>query len=233
MMVPEPVTWRTNLSATGPRGGKWRAAALDPRRGQLRDVRLEVPADPTAWRLLIGESGLWDGNGWKFGRVAEYLFRGADDGDPLLVQHEELVLRELTESPEVVRAEIRVNSLRRGKAMKQAELTLGEIREYRRLHPVVRPELRAILETQWHARLAAPWTCLVVVLIAVPFSVAPGRRNLFYGVAGSIGIAFAYFVLQKFGFALGQSGQVPGWAGAWLPNIVFSLVGIVLTSRVP
>jgi len=52
-------------------------------------------------------------------------------------------------------------------------------------------------------------------------------------VAGSIGIAFAYFVLQKFGFALGQSGQVPGWAGAWLPNIVFSLVGIVLTSRVP
>lgn len=233
VMVPELVTWRTNLTATGPRGGKWRAAALDPRRGQLRDVRLEVPADPTAWRLLIGESGLWDGNGWKFGRVAEYLFRGANDGDPLLVQHEELVLRELTESPEVVRAEIRVNSLRRGKAMKQAELTLGEIREYRRLHPVVRPELRAILETQWHARLAAPWTCLVVVLIAVPFSVAPGRRNLFYGVAGSIGIAFAYFVLQKFGFALGQSGQVPGWAGAWLPNIVFSLVGIVLTSRVP
>ena len=233
LMVPMPVTWRTNLTAVGPDGLDWRIGSMDPRRGELREVRVRVPADPGAWRLLIGETGRWADDEWVFGRVAEYLFRGATDGDPVTVHHAELAVSELSESPSVVRAEIRVNSLRRGKAMKRAELTLAEIRDYRRLHPVVRPELRSTLDTQWHARLAAPWTCLVVVLIAVPFSVAPGRRNLFYGVAGSIGIAFAYFVLQKFGFALGQSGRLPGWVGAWLPNAVFSLIGIVLTHRVP
>lgn len=233
ILVATPFVWRTNLTRVTAEGARWRVGAMDPVRGELRDVRVELPSDRTAWRLVIAESGRWDGDRWKFGSVSEYLFRNGADGEPMPVRHAELAMPELTESPEVIRAEVRVNSLRRGRVMKRPELTLAEIRNYRRLHPVVRPELAASLDTQWHARLAAPWTCLVVVVIAVPFSVAPGRRNLFYGVAGSIGIAFAYFVLQKFGFALGQSGRVPGWAAAWLPNAVFALTGIVLTSRVP
>jgi lipopolysaccharide export LptBFGC system permease protein LptF len=233
VIVQTPVTWRTNLVATAPDGLTWRIGAMDPVRGELKDVRVEVPSEPGAWRLVIGETARWTGESWAFVRVTEYLFRGATDSDPASAVHPELVVNELTESPEVVRAEIRINALSRGRTMKRAELTLAEIRNYRRLHPVVRSDLRATLDTQWHARLAGPWTCLVVVVIAVPFSVAPGRRNLFYGVAGSIGIAFVFFVLQKLGFALGQSGRVPGWAGAWLPNAFFATLGIVLTNRVP
>jgi lipopolysaccharide export LptBFGC system permease protein LptF len=73
---------------------------------------------------------------------------------------------------------------------------------------------------------------LVVVLIAVPVGVTPGRRNVFYGVAGSIGLAFIYFVLQRVGFAMGQSGEVPGWAAAWIPNAVFAVSGAWMTSRI-
>lgn len=233
VVVMMPFTWRTNLTATGPGGLRWRIGSMDPQRGELRDVRVDMDADPGAWRLVIGNTARWGGDSWVFVNVTEYLFRGHTDSDPASAVHGELELEELDESPDVVRAEIRINSLSRGKTMKRAELTLAEIRNYRRLHPVVRQDLRATLDTQWHARLAAPWTCLVVVLIAVPFSVAPGRRNLFYGVAGSIGIAFVFFVLQKLGFALGQSGRVPGWAGAWLPNMVFAVLGVVLTNRVP
>jgi len=225
--------WKTNLTARGVGGEIWKASAMDPTGTALHEVRVEGEAAKGGWRLVIGETARRLDERWVFSNVSEYVFRGANDGEPMITTAAEMVLPELTETPELVRSEIRVNGLRRGKTPNRAELTLGEIAEYRRIHPVVRPELVAMLDTGWHARMAAPWTCLVVVLIAVPFSVAPGRRNLFYGVAGSIGIAFAYFVLQRVGFAMGYSGRIPGWIAAWAPNGFFAATGVWLTSRIP
>jgi lipopolysaccharide export LptBFGC system permease protein LptF len=65
----------------------------------------------------------------------------------------------------------------------------------------------------------------------VPFAAPSGRRNVFFGVAGSIGLGLIYFVLQRLGFALGQNGSVTPWLGAWLPNIIFALTGIVMMLR--
>jgi len=89
-----------------------------------------------------------------------------------------------------------------------------------------------MLDTKLHGRLAAPWTCLVVVLIALPFGAASGRRNVFVGVASSILICFTYFVLQQLSLALGSGGHVPPWAAAWSPNAAFGLTGLFLTARV-
>jgi lipopolysaccharide export LptBFGC system permease protein LptF len=74
----------------------------------------------------------------------------------------------------------------------------------------------------------------VVVLIAIPFGAASGRRNLFVGVAGSIFICFGYFVIQSVSLALGSApnGHLPAWLAAWLPNIFFGATGLVLTARV-
>jgi lipopolysaccharide export LptBFGC system permease protein LptF len=88
------------------------------------------------------------------------------------------------------------------------------------------------LLTKLQGRLAAPWTCLVVVLIAIPFGAASGRRNLFVGVAGSIFICFAYFIIQQVSLALGSAGHLPAWLAAWLPNMFFGAMGLVLTARV-
>ncbi len=90
---------------------------------------------------------------------------------------------------------------------------------------------RARLETQLHGRLAQPWTCLVVVLIALPFGALTGRRNVFVGVAASIFICFAFFFLKGVVFALGTSGYVPGWAAAWFPHALFGGAGIWATRR--
>ena len=89
-----------------------------------------------------------------------------------------------------------------------------------------------MLDTQLYARLANPWTCLVVVSIAVPFGAPSGRRNVFVGVAASIFICFAYFILQRIGLALGTGGYLPPLIGAWLPNVLFGGAGLWLTRRV-
>jgi len=89
-----------------------------------------------------------------------------------------------------------------------------------------------LLFTKLQGRLATPWTCLVVVLIAIPFGAATGRRNLFVGVAGSIFICFGYFVIQQVSLALGYGGYLAAWLAAWLPNMIFGATGLVLTARV-
>jgi lipopolysaccharide export system permease protein len=73
---------------------------------------------------------------------------------------------------------------------------------------------------------------LVVVLIAIPFGAASGRRNVFVGVASSILICFVYFVLQQVGLALGTGGWLPPWLAGWCPNLAFGITGLWLTSIV-
>ena len=71
----------------------------------------------------------------------------------------------------------------------------------------------------------------MVVLIALPFGAAAGRRNVFVGVASSIFIAFGFLVLTRVGLALGTGGHMPAWLAGWLPNIVFGAIGLWLTAR--
>ncbi len=142
-----------------------------------------------------------------------------------------LPMPQFTESPEVIRSEIKVQKMSSLREARRTELSIREIQDYLRLHPDERAK-RAMLKTKLYGRIAAPWTCLVVVLIALPFGAAPGRRNVFAGVASSILICFSYFVLLQLGLALGTRGALPAWLAAWGPNLVFGLGGIYLAWRI-
>jgi lipopolysaccharide export LptBFGC system permease protein LptF len=71
-----------------------------------------------------------------------------------------------------------------------------------------------------------------VVFVAVPFAAGSGRRNVFAGVAASIFICIAYFVLQQVGLTFGETGWVPPWLGAWFPNLFFGVFGLLMMTRV-
>jgi lipopolysaccharide export system permease protein len=112
------------------------------------------------------------------------------------------------------------------------DIPLSELWPYLRRSAALPPAKKAQALTKFYGRLAAPWTCLVVILIAIPFGAQPGRQNLFYGVAGSIFLCLGYFILQQVSLALGMNSYLPGWLAAWLPNLFFAAIGIVLTLRI-
>ena len=86
--------------------------------------------------------------------------------------------------------------------------------------------------TKFYGRLAAPWTCLVVVLIAIPFGVASGRRNLFVGVAGSVFICFTFFVLPAGRAGVGYGRLFARVAGGLAANnLAFGATGLLLAAR--
>jgi lipopolysaccharide export LptBFGC system permease protein LptF len=142
---------------------------------------------------------------------------------------------EFTETPEEIRSEIKLSnaiSTVGAKGAKKSDIAIAEIRNYLRLHPHPSKSDGRWLFTKLHGRLATPLMCLVVVLIAIPFGAASGRRNVFVGVASSLVICFAYYVLQQVGLSFGASGWLPPWLGAWFPNLAFGLAGILMTINV-
>jgi len=143
-----------------------------------------------------------------------------------------LAVPEFSETPEEINSEIRIRDSMTLRAAKRADVPIKDLLNYLRLHPQLSRSDRSWLETKLAGRLAAPWTCLVVVVIAIPFGVAGGRRNVYVGVASSIVICFSYFVLQQLGLALGTSGQLPAWLAAWFPNLSFGLAGLLMTARI-
>ena len=143
-----------------------------------------------------------------------------------------LAMPEFTENPAEIQSEIKISTYENLHRTRKADIPLVDIWGYLRLHPSLPRADSGWLFTKLHGRLAAPWTCLVVVLIAIPFGAASGRRNLFVGVAGSIFICFAYFIIQQVSLALGSAGHLPAWLAAWLPNMFFGAMGLVLTARV-
>jgi lipopolysaccharide export system permease protein len=142
-----------------------------------------------------------------------------------------VVTLDLPETPEWLRSEIKFNALRATDAAKGPQLSMREITDYLRLHPQIDADKKARLLTQWQKQLAAPFTCLAVVLIALPFGTRAGRHNVFVGVASSIFICFGYFILQRISFALGVGRYLPPIVAAWLPNIVCGGTGLLLLAR--
>jgi lipopolysaccharide export system permease protein len=138
---------------------------------------------------------------------------------------------EFNETPQEIKSEIKISSFTSFKQARGAQLTLAEILEYLRWHPND-TDKKALLKTKFHVRLSTPWICPVVVLIAIPFGAASGRRNVYVGVASSIFIFFTYFVLQRFGEAAGMGGRLAPWLAGWLPHLLFTATGIWLIRRV-
>jgi lipopolysaccharide export LptBFGC system permease protein LptF len=166
---------------------------------------------------------------WVFLNVKELVYPNIPGAVPLPEQKDVRAIPEFSETPEEIESEIKISGIRGLKEIQRTQLSMMEILRYKRLHPEGSRSTDDILNTKLHGRLAAPWTCLVIVLISLPFGAMTGRRNVFAGVASSIVICFAYFVLLQVGTAFGARGWVYPWLGAWAPNIFFSLGGIIAT----
>ena len=107
-------------------------------------------------------------------------------------------------------------------------LSVPELQDYLRFNSDFPPTLLAPFDTQLKYRLALPWACLVVTLIAAPLGVGYSRRGILSSVAAAIILVFAMnFVVHLF-LALGEGARISSWAAAWTPNLIFGVLGLLL-----
>jgi len=231
---PSAQQWEQNLGFINERAKRtWLIQAYD----MAADIMIRPHIDWTlasGARRVINAEGAYRCNGvWIFTNVQELVFPPIPDALPTPNETNLLAMEEFSETPEQIESYIRIHKIRldRFRDIRKAQFSISEILDYRRLHSKDASK-RALLDTKLHGRLAAPWTCLVVVLIALPFGAASGRRNVFVGVASSISICFTYFVILQVALAVGSGGIVPPWLAAWAPNLLFAASAIALTWRV-
>jgi len=224
-----------NLCFDNARDGRiWRIGVYNSQTGEMIEpiVSWTTPDGSRPWQLKAERAVPVNGV-WTFYNAREFRATAQADLPPVpSLQTNVLAMPEFTETQEEINSEIKISNSLTLRAARKADVPILELLNYLRLHPHPSRSDGFWLHTKLQGRLAAPWTCLVVVLIAIPFGAVGGRRNVFVGVASSILICFVYFVLQQVGLALGTSGSLPPWLAAWFPNLSFGLTGLWLTSRV-
>jgi lipopolysaccharide export system permease protein len=231
---PSDPNWERNLGFSNTAKNRvWLIEAYNLKTHEMIRPRIDWTLVTGTRREISAEAGYWRGNAWVFTNVQELVYppvAGALPGPP--IETNLLVLNELSETPAEIASEIKVARINSSniRQVRKAQFSIREILDYQARHPGQKDKLR-VLDTKLHGRIAAPWTSLVVVLIALPFGAASGRRNVFVGVASSLVICFTYFVLGQVSLALGTRGLVVPWLAAWGPNLLFGLAGFVLTWR--
>lgn len=113
-----------------------------------------------------------------------------------------------------------------------SSMTLAELR--RAINDLSRSgfdvlDLRIALQN----KIAFPLTCLVMVMVGLPFSFSVGKRGALYGVAIGIGIGLTYWGLTGLFEQMGRYEILPPMLAAWGPNLLFGAGGLYLflTSR--
>lgn len=234
--INQPDQWRGQVRDFGfsndREGRSWLIEIYDVSKAEMLNPQVisTLPDGSQLW--LKAARAVYGERGWIFHDAVEYRMDPRISLSPVPTLRTNVLARpQFTETPDEIRSEIKI-AARLGGRSREADLPLTEVFDYLRFHPELKPGEAAWIYTHLHGRLALPWTCLVVVLIALPFGAPSGRRNAFVGVASSIFIVLAFLVLTRVGLALGTGGHLPPWVAGWLPNFVFSGAGLWLTARV-
>ena len=212
----------------------WFIGSYNQLTGEMSKPHLDWDLPDRSSRSIDADRAVYTNNIWTFFEMQE--FRRFSSTNALLQKMPPtnvLAFPEFSETPEMIRSEIVINNkYYHQSATKSADIPVSQIHNYLRLHPQPEDFIRPWIYTKLQGRFAGPFACLVVVLVAIPFGAASGRRNVYVGVAASILIFFTYYIVQQMGFTFGETGKVPPWLGAWLPNLFFTLGSLWMISKV-
>ena len=188
----------------------------DPQQNQLRGVTIfTLDNSPKIVLRQEIQQAEFDNGGWKANILTERSF-SPNNGDLEKVVRREKQIINLNQRPIDFATHAEQNS----------SLNFRQL-----LQKVSKLKKEGIDSTRqqvdMHNRLAAPFTCLIMGFLGVPFALQRGRNsNIALGIGLSLSIGVLYFILQSLITAFGYSGALPPMLAAWTTNILFLMLGI-------
>ncbi|SJZ63726.1 LptF/LptG family permease [Selenihalanaerobacter shriftii] len=83
------------------------------------------------------------------------------------------------------------------------------------------------LLVDYHLKLAKPFIALIFILIGTPLSLIT-KSNRALNTVLTVIIMFLYYITLSLVRSLGRNEFLPTLMAAWLPNIIFGLIGLIL-----
>src|SRR6202022_4541767 len=81
-------------------------------------------------------------------------------------------------------------------------------------------------------KLPIPVTCIVILRFGGPLATSAQRGGAAYGVGVSLATTVIFLMLIQLTKGIGGKGMIPADLAAWLPSIIFGVVGAILFARV-
>jgi len=82
-------------------------------------------------------------------------------------------------------------------------------------------------------KIAVPFTCIVIAIFGAPLALTAPRASGAVGVGISLATTVLFLLLVQLSEAVGAGGVLPPVAAAWMPNVVFAGIGLLLLARAP
>lgn len=182
----------------------------------LKDIVIfERPKAGEIW-LYVADEGVYDDGVWTIPNTFAWKMSGMD----LLATHSgEIVINErirvpdlfVQPTPEEETATDLWKAIVAGKASKSDT---------------------TILEIAYHVKFSLPASCLVFALVAASFAVAMVRSGPFVGLLVSMGLVMLFYNVHIVSTEIiGKNGWLPPLLSAWLPDVLYAVVGVVLLWR--
>ncbi len=87
---------------------------------------------------------------------------------------------------------------------------------------------KRVVTVELFDKIALPITTICFVLLGVPLAITPPRVRYNRGFLFSVIIIFVYYLIRALSISFGETGSIPAFLSAWLPNIVLTIWGLFL-----
>jgi LPS export ABC transporter permease LptG len=84
---------------------------------------------------------------------------------------------------------------------------------------------------EFHQRFALPFACFAFALVGLPLGISTNRGGRSTGLVLSLVLMFGYYMSFVGGTRASGAGGLSPMMGAWLPNIGFLILGLILLAR--
>jgi LPS export ABC transporter permease LptG/LPS export ABC transporter permease LptF len=174
------------------------------------DLRGEIAAEKAQWQP--------DQHTWLFTNGRSKMLDGINDRDYKTFQT--ATFPQLTERPEWFLAEV----------TQDKQMNYKQLRNYiRDLRQRGFDTIR--LRVQYYKKFSVPVFALIMAILAIPFGFLVGNRGAMAGIGVSLGIAMAYWGIDRLSEQIGDVGQLDPIVAAWAPDVVFALLGTFFLLR--
>ena len=234
---------------------KWYFRSMDPETGRMKDIIIwDYDRSTTKTpKLITAEEGeLNSFSQWSSLKLYNGVIHQADRNDPTkgyvvgTFAEDEVILdisgtldreyqvssrarnmgiKDIREKIREFRAELEVPTT--GEENADVKVFIGPARK-ERLRKYIIPMYRV----EYWKKFAIPFACLAFGLVGVPLGLIVRRGGRMVGLGVGLGVITLYYVLLTVGEKIAvRTSVLPPFLGAWLPNILTCVMGIILITR--
>lgn len=115
----------------------------------------------------------------------------------------------------------------------QETLTLPELNDYIALQQSRGANDVQLYQIEKYIRFMQPFGVIILCFIGVIVSAKKSRRGTGFQIALGFLIAFVFIIFFILARAIAEAGTLPPIFAVWIPNIIFTIVGLFLYNTVP